>query len=199
MRPRAGREKNAHLFFFVSRELTHHAHHRRGGFSRESQVAVVRRNNTGAKTEQRKTYAAPRPSQRRPRERMTIQRDASRADSQKKIALLLCTTSRNDLYPPRPSFPRVASVPSGWRTTRSSPIRPSTPPTPTTPPPLNSSRDYAVATPSMGSSVNTHSFPRLYTAMHLLPTRQVAVMMGVGSYRYRSGYAAMSASVASFA
>lgn len=67
------------------------------------------------------------------------------------------------------------------------------------PPPLNSSRDYAVATPSMGSSVNTHSFPRLYTAMHLLPTRQVAVMMGVGSYRYRSGYAAMSASVASFA
>ena len=31
------------------------------------------------------------------------------------------------------------------------------------------------------SSVNTHSFPRLYTAMHLLPTLQVAVTMGVGS------------------
>ena len=30
-------------------------------------------------------------------------------------------------------------------------------------------------------SVNTHSFPRFYTAMHLLPTLQVAVTMGVGS------------------
>ena len=199
MRLRAGRERNAHLFIFVSRELTHHAHHRRGGCSRESQVAVVRRNNTGAKTEQRKTYAAPRPSQRRPRERMTIQCDASRAVSQKKSRCYFVrrrgTTSIHLARRSRASRP---SPPDGERLVRAQSDRrrhrrqqP--------PPPLNSSRDYAVATPSMGSSVNTHSFPRLYTAMHLLPTRQVAVMMGVGSYRYRSGYAAMSASVASFA
>ena len=39
----------------------------------------------------------------------------------------------------------------------------------------------------MGWSVKTHSFPLLYTAMHLLPTRQVAVAMGVGSYKHGSG------------
>ena len=56
---------------------------------------------------------------------------------------------------------------------------------------------YAAAVFGMGWSVKTHSLPLLYTAMHLLPTRHVAVAMGVGSYRYKSGYAACKASVAS--
>ena len=50
----------------------------------------------------------------------------------------------------------------------------------------------------MSVKVHTLSFPspRGSTATHLLATRQSAVAMGVGSYRYRSGYVVFSAYVA---